>query len=128
MSLDQIESEIRAGSFLEPIQSELALFSSDQQPYARTHNLPVRYSPAMPPSFIASPTNPNDLVDFNRIYTPFRRDRASHNSTLIADYKKQIKRIRREELHNILQPNPLASTPTEEREYEFLRLILFPPE
>lgn len=128
MSLNQIGSEIKAGSFIEPIQQELALFSSDQQSYARTHNLPVKYSPVTPPFRIAPPTNSDDLVDFNRIHAPFRRDRSSHNSTIIADYKRQIKKTQRENLRDILQPNPLASTPIEEREYESLRLILFPPE
>lgn len=128
MSIKQIESALRAGTFSEPIQQELALFSSDQQPYARTHSLPVRYSPAMPPSSLASSTNPNDEVDFNRIYAPFRRDRASHNSTIIADYRRQIKKIQREGSRDISQPNPLTSTPTEEREYEKYHLFLFPPE
>ena len=128
MSLNQIESEIRAGSFLEPIQQELALFSSDQQHYARTYNLPVRYSLVTPPSSFTYLTNLNDPADFNRVHAPFRHDRSTRNKTLIAKYNKHIKEIQKEELHNILQPNPLATSPSEEREYESLRLILFPPE
>ncbi len=79
------------------------------------------------------PVCPNHLSssnheEINYVPIPFRIDRSRHNKTLHAEYNRQIKRIQKRELNNILQPYHLTPSKAEEMEYEKHHLTLFPPD
>ncbi|MBI2631405.1 hypothetical protein HYW75_00185 [Candidatus Pacearchaeota archaeon] len=125
MTPKQIEVSIREGTFREPVQTELTLFSSDQPLYIHNGSL-VKYSPPSE-TLLAKFPNCNDK-DFNKIHHPSHRDHSSYNRTIIAQHRRQIRAIQRQEMREILQQYPLTQTPAEVRDYIEQHLALFPPD